>query len=69
MPRAWRNTALILAASVLATACNETSSGPQAFATAGSDSSGSAGLVSVDPLASHDGQPDQIADPVQRPVM
>lgn len=65
--RDLRQAALILTATLLASACDQNSSGPQGFATA--TSSAAAVAPSGDPLASHDGQADPVADPVQRPVM
>jgi len=66
--RAQRPTWSILTATLLASACNNSDNTPQGFATA-TPVAASARAAAIDPLASHDGQPDAIADPVQRPVM
>lgn len=63
-----RPTCLILTATLLASACNNSDNTPQGFATA-TPAAATSRMAAVDPLASHDGQPDAIADPVQRPVM
>lgn len=68
MPRTARHALMILSLSLLAGACDQGapggSAGPQ-----GSASTAPAATALADLLASHDGQPDPVADPVQRPVM
>lgn len=67
--RASRPTWLILTATLLASACNTSDTTPQGFATATSEAAATPAAVAGDPLASHYGQADPVADPVQRPVM
>ena len=76
MPRAWRPclpfpAATFIAATLLTGACHGTGSGPQGFTTATQNASASPAVAAAvgDPLASHDGKADPVADPVQRLVM
>ncbi len=57
---------LVVSVALVASGCDQGSPGPQGFVTS---SAATAPETTDDPLMSHDGQSDQIADPVARPVM
>jgi len=67
--RVPRKTSPILFAALLAGACHDNPSGPQGFASATPQAANTTAAPAGDPLASHDGQADAVADPVQRPMM